>query len=145
MEGQIDPLTRTVGLVARVPAPYDRIPGSDRPPLVVGLFVEAEILGRVVRDIAVLPRSALRGTDRVLVIDDEDRLHFRTVEVLRAEVTRVLVQNGLEEGERVCLSPLDAVVEGMKIRVSGSAEQGVGKAATKPGLARVGHGTGGLE
>jgi multidrug efflux system membrane fusion protein len=123
LEGQIDPLTRMVNLVARVPGPYDRSPESDRPPLVVGLFVEAEILGQMANQVAVLPRSAIRGTNQVLVIDEEDRLHYRTVDVLRAENTSVLIQGGLSDGERVCLSPLDAVVEGMKVRISKDAER----------------------
>jgi membrane fusion protein, multidrug efflux system len=122
LEGQIDPLTRMVNLVARVPRPYDRSPDSDRPPLLVGLFVEAEILGQVASQVAVLPRSAIRGTDQVLVIDEENRLHYRKVDVLRAEKTSVLIQGGLSDGERVCLSPLDAVVEGMKVRIAGGTE-----------------------
>ena len=133
VEGQIDPLTRMINLVARVPGPYDRSPNSDRPPLVVGLFVEAEILGQIARQVAVLPRSALRGSDRVLVIDGEDRLHFREVGLLRAETNSVLIQHGLEEGERVCLSPLDAVVEGMKVRVAAPGQGDVGGTAGSQG------------
>jgi len=117
VEGEIDPLSHMITLVARVEDPYGRDQRSDRPPLAVGLFVEAEIKGRLVRDVLVIPRSALRGDDSVLVIDDENKLHFRSVEVLRKDSETVVISSGLEQGERICLSPLEAVVEGMKVRV----------------------------
>jgi RND family efflux transporter MFP subunit len=117
VEGEIDPLSHMITLVARVKDPYGQDLRSERPPLAVGMFVEAEILGRVVENVAVLPRRALRGTDRVLVIDEENRLHFRSVDVLRADFDTVIIDSGLKEGERICISPLEAVVDGMKVRV----------------------------
>ncbi len=117
VEGEIDPLSHMITLVARVEDPYGRDQRSDRPPLAVGLFVEAEIKGKLVRNVVVIPRSALRGTESVLVIDDENKLHFRTVEVLRKDSETVVISSGLEQGERICISPLEAVVEGMKVRV----------------------------
>ena len=106
-----------VNLVARVKAPYDRGTDSDRPPLFVGLFVEAEIMGKVASDVVVVPRSALRGQDQVLIIDDETRLRFRSVDKLRMQGKEIVITSGLSEGERICISPLDAVVDGMKIRI----------------------------
>jgi len=117
MEGEIDSRSRMVTLVARVEAPYDQREGSDTPPLMVGLFVEATIKGIIAQDVVVLPRSALRGDDQVLIIDNETRLRFRTVDRLRAQDDSVVINSGLSDGDRVCISPLDAVVEGMKIRI----------------------------
>ena len=116
-EGEIDPQTRMVHAVAQVDDPYGRGEDPDRPPLAVGLFVEAEIEGRLVRDAFVVPGAALRDTNQVLVIDDEDRLRFREVEVLRADRRQVVIGAGLEAGERVCVSPLEAVTDGMRVRV----------------------------
>ncbi|MDP6777172.1 MAG: efflux RND transporter periplasmic adaptor subunit [Candidatus Latescibacteria bacterium] len=118
VEGEIDNRTRMATLVARVEDPYSR--GSDNPPLAVGLFVNAEVLGRVVTDVTVLPRAAFRGPDRVLVVDSEDRIRFRTVGVLRSDADSAVVHSGLADGEGVCLSPLDAAVEGMHVRTYGS-------------------------
>ena len=115
VEGEIDSRTRMAALVARVEDPYSL--GNDDPPLAVGLFVDAEILGRRVDDVTVLPRSAFRGRDRVLVVDAEDRIRFRTVEILRSDADSAVVRSGLADGERLCLSPLDAAVEGMHVRI----------------------------
>lgn len=118
-EGELDPRTRMVNVVARVADPYS---GEDgRPPLAVGLFVEAEIVGAQAEGVVVLPRSALRDGDQVLVVDREQRLRFRGVDVLRAERDHVYVRGGLEIGEQVCVSPIEAPVDGMKVRVSGAA------------------------
>ncbi|MGH0029886.1 MAG: efflux RND transporter periplasmic adaptor subunit [Myxococcota bacterium] len=118
-EGEIDPRSRTVNVVARVEDPYGRLRDEAVVPLSVGLFVEADILGREVGDAVVLPRVALQGDDRVLVIDGDNRLHFRQVDVLRVEREDVVIGGGLSAGERVCVSPLPGAVEGMTVRVAG--------------------------
>jgi RND family efflux transporter MFP subunit len=117
-EGEIDPHSRMIHAVAQVENPYSRGGDHGRPPLAVGLFVEAEILGREVHDVIVLPRAAMRGEDRVLVVDDEERLHFRTVEVVRADRDQVILGGGIRVGERVTVSPLEAAVDGMRVRVA---------------------------
>jgi RND family efflux transporter MFP subunit len=117
VEGEIDPLSHMITLVARINDPYGRDGQSERPPLAVGMFVEAEILGRLVEDVALIPRSALRGDERVLIVDKDNKLHFRTVEVLRADFETVVISSGLDEGDRICISPLEAVVDGMEVRV----------------------------
>lgn len=115
-EGEIDPRSRMVHVVARVEDPYGRLAEDDRPPLAVGLFVQAEIVGDVVPAAVVLPRGALRDGDRVLVVDPEDRLRYRDVEIVRASGDEVVIGAGLAAGERVCISPLMTVVDGMEVR-----------------------------
>jgi RND family efflux transporter MFP subunit len=115
-EGEIDPQSRMVHAVAQVTNPYGRGKDPDRPPLAAGLFVEAEIEGYEAKDVVVLPRAALRGESQVLVVDEEDRLQFRDVDLLRVTREEIVVRGGLQAGERVCLSPLEAVTDGMKVR-----------------------------
>jgi RND family efflux transporter MFP subunit len=117
-EGEIDPRTRMLQVVARVDDPYGRGDDPDRPPLAVGLFVDAEILGRVAQGVFALPRTALHGESDVVVVDPTDRVRLRRVDVLRRERDRVLVSGGLEPGERVCVTPLAATVDGMAVRVA---------------------------
>ena len=117
-EGEIDPRTRMVHVVAEVRDPYGRGADPMRPPLAAGMFVEAEIDGRTVQDVAVLPRAARRGADQVLIVDGENRLRFRQVDLLRTTIDEVFVRSGLHTGERVILSPLEAVSDGMRVRVN---------------------------
>lgn len=117
VEGEIDPVSRMVNVVAQVKDPYGKHGHEDPLPLAVGMFVEAEISGRLVEDAVTLPRTALRG-ERVLVMDDEDKLRYRDVVVLRVDRGYAVIVGGLEAGERVCVSTLEAVSDGMKVRAS---------------------------
>ena len=109
-EAQIDVASRMVHVIARVSNDEQEVPLS------VGLFVNAQIEGLLVEDIVVMPRNALRDGDRVLVVDDEDRLHYRDITPLRFYQNNVLIQGGLEAGERVCISPLQTAIEGMIVK-----------------------------
>ena len=109
-EAQIDTSSRMVHVVARVDNAEQAVP------LNVGLFVNAEIEGLLVDDIVVMPRNALRNGNRVLVVDEENRLHYRTVDPLRLYRDEVLIQGGLEAGERVCISPLQTAIDGMAVQ-----------------------------
>lgn len=113
-EAQIDTSSRMLYVVARVDNDGAATPMS------VGLFVNAEIEGLLAEDVVVLPRSALREDNRVLVVDAEDRLRYRQIDPLRLYQDEVLVRGGLAPGERVCISPLQTAVDGMTVRpVSG--------------------------
>jgi len=115
-EGEIDPHSRMVHAVARVKDPYGRQSGTGKLPLSAGMFVSAEIRGRHVKDAVVLPRAALRSEDTVYVVEKDERLVFRQVEVLRVTNRDVVIGSGLSPGEQVCMSPLEAVTDGMKVR-----------------------------
>ncbi len=123
-EGALDARTRMLNVVVRVDDPYAREVESGRPPLPVGLFVEASIEGRQLQNVIELPRSALRRGEEVLVVDDDDRLHRRRVEVLRSERDRSWIRAGLQAGERVVTSQLEVVTEGMKVRTAEPAAEG---------------------
>lgn len=111
-EGEIDPRSRMVHVVARVE--------PDARPIPIGLFVEATIAGNRVDGIVTLPRAALRDGNRVLVVDADNRLWFREVLPLRFYGDQVLISGGLEAGERICLSPIQTVVEGMTVQIAGA-------------------------
>ena len=108
-EAEIDVSSRMVQLVARVESASNPVPQS------IGLFVSAEIQGLAAKNVVVLPREALRNDNQVLVVDDENRLRFRKIETLRLYQDDLLVQAGLEAGERVCISPLQTAIEGMVV------------------------------
>lgn len=113
-EGELDPTTRMINVIAQVEDPYKQ--EGNRPPLAVGLFVEAEIIGHRVDDIFVLPRSALQANNQVYLIDENNRLSFQDVSILRHVREEVYISDGIRRGDVVCISTVSNAVEGMKIR-----------------------------
>lgn len=131
-EGEIDTQTRMITVVAQVEDPYGRRGSGDQPPLAVGLFVLAEILGKTAERVAVVPRAALRGQNQVLIVDDETRLRFRDVQVLRADRAQAVIGSGLSQGERICTSPLDVVTDGMRVRLQSAPSESQNGADASP-------------
>ena len=128
-ESEIDPVSRMVHVVAEVRDPY--MPGADpnRPPLAVGMYVEAEIEGREFDQVVILPRAAVRGQVQVLVIDADNRVRFRDVEILRSTIESVFVSGGLAQGERVVVSTIDSPTEGMLVQVTNPTEDLLARSA----------------
>jgi RND family efflux transporter MFP subunit len=108
-EAEIDAKSRMLNAVARVTSqgPQDM--------LTVGMFVHAEIKGVVKQNIYVLPRTALRGNNEVLLVDKDGRLTARIVEVLRVFQNRVYISAGLQDGDEVNISSLNTFIDGMYV------------------------------
>ena len=114
-EGTIDPKSRVMYAVARVEDPYGLQRDDNAIPLSVGMFVEASISGKTFDDVAVFPRYVLRGKSQVLIVNDEEKINRRDVTVLKTDSKQVYIGDGVNDGERVCLTALEFVVEGMPV------------------------------
>ncbi|GAA5525941.1 toluene efflux pump periplasmic linker protein TtgD [Microbulbifer aestuariivivens] len=114
-QAAVDQQTRLIYAVAEVHDPYGE-GASDGVPLAVGLFVTAEAVGVQAHQALVLPRNALRNADKVYVIDENNRLDIRTVDVLSTSEDRVVVASGLADGERVVTSTIANAVDGMAVQ-----------------------------
>jgi RND family efflux transporter MFP subunit len=117
-EGEIDARTRMLNVIVRVADPYGAGASADGTPLSVGMFVTATIEGSEVAGAIIVPRSALIGEDRIAVVGSDDRLELRTVNVLRTSNDQAILGAGLSPGERVAVSRLEVVVDGMRVRTA---------------------------
>jgi RND family efflux transporter MFP subunit len=117
IDGEVDRRTLSAYVTLKV-LPSD---GARRfPP--VGLFVRAAVKGKVLPDVSEIPRTALRGEDEVIVVDADQRLDFRRIEVVRTTGRTLIVSKGIEDGDRLCLTRLNAPVKGMQVLVEEPAE-----------------------
>ncbi|MCX7107573.1 MAG: efflux RND transporter periplasmic adaptor subunit [Methylococcales bacterium] len=114
-EGALDENTGVLYAVTEVLQPYQQ--ASKSPPLLSNLFVKAEIEGKEVHGLFVLPQAAINALQEILIVDSGQKLHIRHVDVLRNEPDRVLVKSGLIAGDRVIVSGVDVPIEGMTVRV----------------------------
>jgi multidrug efflux pump subunit AcrA (membrane-fusion protein) len=114
--GEVDRGTRMMTVIVEVADPYRMAAGAIGPALSFGLFVQAEIDGRELVGVAVLPRMVLRGGDRVYLLKD-GALHTRRVQVAWSTREVVVISGGLRAGDQVCLTAVDAFAEGMPVVV----------------------------
>ena len=126
-EGVIDKDTGMVMVVAQIPDPFGMRAQKKESSgeqfsavLPVGLYVEATIEGRWLEDLFVLPASALFPNNRVVILDEENRLRFRSVDILKKEREQVIIKSGLHADERVLISGLPHPIEGLLVRPTNS-------------------------
>ena len=112
----IDPTRRTIGIAVGVDDPYGKfVPGS-RPPLLKGMYTEVR-LSTPVMSALVVPRRAVHE-GRAYLVDGEDRLAIRELDIRFRQGDLVVLDGGLREGERLVVSDLYPVIEGMPLRAA---------------------------
>lgn len=121
VESAFDEASRQLYVIAEVPDPY-RQRAQGGLPLRVGQFVTAGIQGRILEDVFILPRGALRDESEVLVVTTEGVIERRPVRVLWSSETVAVIDRGLKPGEIVSLTPIDVVTEGtlVELRMGGT-------------------------
>ncbi|MFM7182801.1 MAG: efflux RND transporter periplasmic adaptor subunit [Verrucomicrobiales bacterium] len=109
-EGNVDRTSRSLQFVGSIPS--SNMTSDTGIPLLPGLFVDAAIEGRVLEKVTRLPRVALLDDRRVLIVDKENKLRFRDVEIAWSDRKDIYVSGGLEPDERVCITTVESVIDG---------------------------------
>ena len=112
-EGAVDERSRQLFVVAQINNPYGRT-NIERPPLKIGSFVQAEIMGRVLEDVFVIPRSLLRENSYVLLVHSDEKgqvLRRRPVTVAWETDEVAVISKGLTAGEMLCLTQVPLALE----------------------------------
>ena len=115
-EGVVDERSRVTYAVAQIEDPYQLL--GDGTPLPIGTFVAASIEGSTVHDVIRIPRTAVRGSNQVLVVDDENTIRIRTVNIVRADAKYAYVNGGVSAGERITTTAIETPTNGMSVRTS---------------------------
>ena len=113
-EANLDVDSRVLYAVAVIDKPFTSDDSARRPPLTPGMFVEAEIAGRVMNGVARLPRTALRNDGTVLVVGNESQLEERSVRAMHSDGRNVWIA-GLDAGARVVVSEDSLLSVGMTV------------------------------
>jgi len=87
-------------------------------PLLLGSFVDVAIAAKPIDDAIRLPRVALRNGRNVYVMNDQDLLEIRDVQIAWTEPDAVLITGGLEPDERVVISRIATPVPNMLLRTA---------------------------
>jgi len=118
-EGVIDNKSRMSYLVAEIHDPYhlknSKVGNGN--PLRFGSYVQANILGVEVANASIVPRY-LVVNNRVAVLDNESKLHYADINIVRQQGGNVVISNGLLDGDKLIVSALDYPVDGMKLALA---------------------------
>jgi len=118
IKGELEQKGRMVRLIVNVKNPLGKKTGNHSGPvLIAGSHVRVAIYGRNLKNVYVIPRSALHENDTVWVANVDDKLKLRKVEVKWKERDEVVISSGIKPGERLIISDLAAPVEGMLLTV----------------------------
>ena len=123
VEGAMNRDTRQQYIVAEINDPYQRNKAG-RPPLEIGQFVKAELKGRLNKGIFHIPRSAVHSDNQVMLIDKDKRVQRKNVSVLAEEAGFVIIDKGLNEGDRLCTSYVPFLANNTRVNLLVAEQQG---------------------
>ncbi len=128
----VDPIRRTLGIVVAVDSPYQKVIPGKRPPLIKGMYTAVDLYAPEYSAI-VIPRSALHE-GRVFLVNAQQRLEIRPVQVLFQQGDLLVIEAGLNANEQLIINDLIPVIEGMPLlpEVDTSAETQLLQLAKKP-------------
>ncbi len=90
----------------------------DERPITIGQFVTAEIEGRSFENVIRLPRESLRQGNQVLIVDQDNKLRTRMVDVIETNSEYIVIASGVEDGDIVNLSQLGMSVDGLLVETN---------------------------
>ena len=110
---------RMARLLVAVEDPLALLPeNAGKPKLLIGQYLEASLEGREVDGAIYIDRVHLRDGDNVWVMNDENALEVRPLNVVYRGSDHVLAVTGVEAGERIVTTDLATGTQGMPLRTA---------------------------
>ncbi|NHE58813.1 efflux RND transporter periplasmic adaptor subunit [Cyclobacterium plantarum] len=115
--GALDNQTRLARVIIGVEDPLVRLkPDPEKPPLIIGTFVEVQIEARKLEDVTRLERQYIRPGNTVWVMQDGE-LQIKQVSILFEDQDYAYINEGLEDNAQVVATDLATVVDGSPLRL----------------------------
>ena len=111
----VDSKSRQQFVIARVDDPWDKAKNGAAP-LKLGLYVEADIVGKTLKDVVVIPRAAVRENNQVFLVVD-GKLKRQSVDIAWSTDKEVVLAGGLHQGDRLIVSPMPYAADGAPVSV----------------------------
>lgn len=115
-EGALDETSRELFAIARIDDPFGRESGN--PELRIGQPVRAAIEGIVIEDAFVIPRSAMRGINRIYLIERPDlTIRRTTIEPMFSNSDVLVLRDGVSAGDWVATSRMPYTPDGAPVEI----------------------------
>lgn len=113
-QGLIDSATRMTNVVVRISDPYGI--NSKQPAIKFGSYVEVNFAGKELKHIYRLPQELVNNRT-VWVVNENNELQPRTVNVLRTEGEFMLIAEGIEQSDQLVLTVPEYPQKGMTVKL----------------------------
>jgi len=119
-EGVVEATSRMNYVVAQLHDPYGLSSKSGTiEPIKIGTFVKAKIIGVETSGIIIIPRKAIRGANKLYLMDENQKLNITEINILRSDSKNVYISDGVNGGDQIVLTKLVTAVNGMTLRLPG--------------------------
>ncbi len=116
-EGAIDEVARQLHVVAQINDPFGTTNPAERP-LKIGEYVTAEITGKKLTNVIVIPIDTIYQNSYVYVVRD-GLLQRRNIEIAWQNSVEAIVTSGLTSADALVTTPLGQVTSGTPVRIAG--------------------------
>ena len=123
--GELEAEGKLAQLLVAVDDPFCLKPANrDKPKLLIGSFVNAQIEGRTLESVFAVKRPLIHD-DTVWIMDAEGQLEIRPVQIVFSGPEEVFVSDGLTENEQLVVTDIAAPVAGMPLRLAEAEGEGI--------------------
>ena len=116
-EGAIDENAQQLYVVAQINDPY-KATAQNQYPIKIGQYIKAQISGKKVNDVLVIPNSTIYQGSYVYIVE-QGVLKRKEVSLAWQNATQAIIASGLTAGEQLVLTPLGQVSSGTRVKVIG--------------------------
>lgn len=119
-EGALDESSKELFAIARVDDPFGIV--SRNPELRIGQPVRASIQGNILENVFSIPRTALRGVNRIYLIDPQDEssgpvIRKAEIQPIWSTADTLVIREGLKNGDWLAISRLPYAPDGAPVDI----------------------------
>lgn len=113
-EASLDAQSRMFYAIVEIADPFN--PKQHAVPLLMGMYVEAEITGKPFANVVALPKSVIFRRDKVFSVNADNKLQEKTVTLLRTSDDTVWFTGDIAEGEHLVLDRQGYLTDGASVK-----------------------------
>ena len=112
-------------MIAQIDDPFGR-QSEGKAPLKIGQYVTAEIKGRKLSDVLVIPNNTIYQGSYVYTVED-GVLRRKDVDIAWQNDVEAIIHGGISPGDELVTTPLGQVTSGIRVSVIGADTRGGGQ------------------
>jgi RND family efflux transporter MFP subunit len=130
-EGAIDETARQLHVIAQIDDPFSTQREGQTPPK-IGQYVTAEMNGKTLRNVLVIPNSTIYQGSYVYIVEN-DLLQRRDVQISWQNDLEAIIESGLKHGDSLVTTALGQVTSGIRVTDSSAVGGNRGRSDGPPG------------